>query len=268
MTAALIFSRDRPAQLDLLLRSLNARARTLFSHTTVLYRASGPEYLLGYKECAAEHPHTVFCNEHSFQHQTWTVLHGSGDATFAFLCDDDIIMRPLTEQPPPEQVLTDNLDILCFSLRLGLNTDYCYPLRRPQQRPHILKWDSDALIWSWLHADGDFGYPGSLDGHVFRVGNLMGLIGSSDFTSPNRLEEALNHSCWASERPLMACYRTSLLVGNAVNRVQHEFPNRHGETYPADPQALNQSYLAGNRLRLPHNQWVDAAHTEIELSFA
>ncbi len=119
--------------------------------------------------------------------------------------------------------------------------------------------------WEWAGADGDFGYPGSLDGHVFRKNDLFKLI-DGDFHNPNTLEDVIVRNCRGRQQ-LMACYEKSCVVGNPVNRVNEtHVGNRYGDEFYTATDDLYDRYVAGERLNpkiLPSK--IRGAHQEIEL---
>jgi hypothetical protein len=267
---AIVFSRNRAAQLDLLLHSISERAPDLFQQIHVLYRGTNVDYLHGYKRCFDAHPHVQYGYEHSFQAQVGRIISDSPSKYVSFLCDDDIFVRNHTDAPKPYEALEETPGMLCFSLRLGLNTNDCYPLRRQQRQPVILERFRDMLVWAWANSDGDWGYPGSLDGHVFRKQDLENLLTGRDYAGPNRLEDILTNRCFGldDQKPLMACYEQSLVTGVPINRVNDDYPNRSGETHPQPSWDLNVRYLSGGRLAFPDNPQITGAHTELELVFA
>lgn len=124
-------------------------------------------------------------------------------------------------------------------------------------------------VFRWADAVDDWSYPGSLDGHVFRKDQLRYLVSAGEWDSPNSLEDHLSLACRrTTTTPLMACYRTSLLLGNPVNRVQtSHIKNRAGEQFPVDTFRLNADFLAGRRLLVQNLQFTDvrAAHCEVAL---
>jgi hypothetical protein len=124
-----------------------------------------------------------------------------------------------------------------------------------------------VMIWRWRGAQGDFGYPMSLDGHIFRASDILPLIESRNFSTPNSLEEMLMTQARQIGRPLMASYPHSCLVGVPVNRVQSAVPNRNGETHPYTVQDLNERYLRGERIDLHALDFSDirGAHQELPL---
>lgn len=245
MILAVIFSRDRACQLDLLLRSLDQNAPEAFE-THVIWRASSGSYTDGYGRCMAEHPRTRFQREDGLVYQTrWLI--GKSEGHVAFFTDDDVLFRPLPAGALHEHALNRE-DVLAFSLRLGENTTFCYPHARRQKVPRV-RWNGDLWLWNWQEADQDFAYPCSLDGHIFRRGDLLGMIDGQHFSSPNFLEDVLVTAAEDLKRPLMASYPESKLVGIPANKVSEtHVGNRAGEQHPMSAADLNRRYLAGERI--------------------
>lgn len=110
----LIFSRDRPAQLDLLLRSIDRHAADVYRSLSVLWTCTSPGFERGYAMLALDYtPRGVrFGRERSFEEDVRDWLRGSGDVV-SFLVDDDVFYR---DAPAPER--------LPWSYRGG---DYWYP---------------------------------------------------------------------------------------------------------------------------------------------
>lgn len=270
MIQAVIFSKDRPAQLDLLLRSLKLRAPGLIEPVAVIFKSTDYRTLYGYGICEEEHGQVTFLPESDLQAQTNILLeHGEG-RFFTFLCDDDVFHRVLCD-PLPDLVFAYSHNILCVSLRLGLHTNYCYSLNREQQTPE-LSFINNTVLWDWRQADADWGYPGSVDGHVFKRDLLTRLLHGSKWWSPNTLEEQLQHACLHKDGVpgMMACYERSVVVGVPVNLVNDTHPNRHGVKHARDFLELNDSYLQGRRLSLSpfRTEEVDSVHTEFPLVFS
>ena len=171
-----------------------------------------------------------------------------------FLCDDDILFA---EAQPYD--LKPNW--LCYSWRLGANTLRCYPTGKEQRYL--------GGSWPWRNGQGDFGYPGSLDGHTFRTEDVVQMLGSRTFANPTELEDALNAGCHelTHGRLMMACPPRSVLCSVPVNRVSEQSQVRFGVTHPASAEALNERFLAGGRLDLDAMDFsgVDSAHYEVEM---
>lgn len=121
----IIFSRNRAMQLDALLASIQRYAPTLFGNVYVLYRVDSV-YAQSYAILREQRKDTVtFVQRTNLKTNTLETLHKAGEWA-CFLTDDDVFYRSADNSF--WKYLTD--DILCMSLRLGLNTTYCYQIGR------------------------------------------------------------------------------------------------------------------------------------------
>jgi hypothetical protein len=269
VTTVIVFSKNRAAQLDLLLRSLQKNATHLYDSVHVIWKGER-EYAAAYRTCELQHLEFPFHAERDLRGQTlWLAQQ---DEHVAFLMDDCVFYRKVEGRDPAE-ILCEDEDVLCFSPRLGLNTTECYPLRCSQALPATHSAEDGVLYWEWGQAECDFSYPASLDGHVFRTVDLLPLLQDVfDWSDPNTVEAKLARDFqWNDlDRPMMAAHAQSSLVGIPVNRVgsSHE-SNRFGEMHAHDVATLNHGYLGGNRLALDIDpDAVNAAHVEFSLRFA
>lgn len=95
----LIFSKDRPAQLDLLLRSIDRHAARRYRKVQVLWAASSGEYALGYNRLASRFgaPYWLI-QETDFELDVRRWLHHSlRSGVISFLVDDDVFYRDATD---------------------------------------------------------------------------------------------------------------------------------------------------------------------------
>ena len=259
MITAVVFSKDRACQLDLLLTSLERNGRGLF-HPVVLYRATNEEHEKAYSVCRERFWKVPFQPDGDAPVRVAAELFGLASYG-CFFTDDSVLYRSI---PFPPTQLSGR--VLCFSLRLGLNTTWCYPYDREQITPTAR---SVILQWDWTTADGDFGYPASVDGHVFSGLDLYGaLAGCAENANPNQMEEHLVKTFALDARVRMASYPHSCLVGIPANIVTDTHRNRHA--HGPTPDDLCASYLSGKRLDLDAMDFTDVrgAHQDIELVLA
>ena len=142
----IIFSRDRAAQLDLLLRSMPE----WFDEVYVIWTASDISHENAYVALMNETPDSVmFVQEGNGFKQDVVWFADSPNEEIVFLTDDDIFINPLPEIPE----LPDN--VACLSLRLNPRMDYCYTLNRFQKAPKMMQ---PGNIWNWRLADADYTY--------------------------------------------------------------------------------------------------------------
>ena len=263
-------------QLDACLRSLAENAPYIET-PQVLYKATSPEYAQGYAVVADEHDADLVPERGLFSDGARALLLGCLEEHVLMLCDDSITYLPL----PADPVNVMEPDVICFSLRLGANTTYCYPRDIDHGVPHFtprgpfLTWGwrdaPDGDLFHWQGKEGDFGYPYSLDGAVHRRDSLLewsqGAAGN-----PNQMEGYVVAAIGQRKDlpPRMASYPLSVQVGLPLNVVNTTHSNRVGLTYPRDPQELNARFLDGERIRYERMDFdnVIGAHQELELVIA
>lgn len=267
---AIVVSKDRAAQLDLLLRSVTCHADHLIDSLAVIWDASDTEFEQAYTICEEEHPSVDFYQEDHFANDlTWQVEHA--DDHVMFLTDDSWFYR---EAPylDPCAVLSSEPDVICFSLRLGGNTNICYPLKGRWQNIPPFDNGGGYYVWEWGKGDADFGYPASMDGHIFRKRDVMNFCHSdSHWWNPNTFEDVMCRGVYHSSRSSMACFEQSILVGIPANRTSRSHPgNRYGQTFFVDHEYLNNKYLDGERIQFPnvHPDTIHGAHQEMNLETA
>ena len=252
------FSRDRAMQLDAFLTSLRSRAPDAFEPVLVLYRATTPAFGQAYDVLRREHPAVTWIEERSFRDDLLDAIVG-GERFVVFHTDDDVFFAEVS----PFEVRDDEA---CFSLRLGLNTTYCYPLDVEEQL-HDPLIEPDRVSWSWREqAPGAYSYPLALNGHVFRADEARGWLTGLEYGNPNELESAMQ-ALLDDVRPRMASFPTSRVVSIPANIVNKTFPNRHGALHSV--AELNDRFLAGERLDVDAMDFsrVDACHVELPYAF-
>lgn len=258
-----MFSKNRAAQLDLLLRSIEQNAPGLYSRVHVIWKGDGA-YADAYRVCEREHEWAELVEETDLRQQTLEIL-DDADWCVTTFCDDDVVYRPIV--PDIAEWLLGRPELVCLSLRLGANTTYCYSLDCTQRVP-VGDWTQECVAWDWPDEECDFSYPGSLDAHLWRADEFTEFVEGDSWRNPNQLEEQLQRSLLerARHRPL-AALRESCVVGLPVNLVNETHPNRHGVAHYRSPEELNARFLVGDRLDLRSidPSAVHSAHTEANL---
>lgn len=241
-SSGIVFSFDRPLQLDALIRS--HRAMDIgHSPIQILYKASTSDYQAAYRDLASEHESRLiqFVAESEFarlDEATRVLTQRSRSRTIFFLVDDIIF--------------TDTVDVGAFSqfasrqiipsLRLGRNIVWSYTHDRLQEQPnfttvrlsdgsHSSLAGSPFMAWRWWLGDVDWCYPGSLDGNIFFAELLRELLMDLRFEGPNSFEVALNSRLKSNRRIWGICFCKSRLMNIPWNKVQTEVSNRHGRLH-------------------------------------
>lgn len=260
MVTTIILSKDRPAQLDLLLRSIERNGGGYFGTPLVIAGGSSQ----GLAEVYAEHQIALVYEGEpwSFEEFVRSALVGE---FVCFMCDDGILYRRI----PPLELDRWTDELLCVSLRYGENTVEQYPTGEVNGWEEVRETSEGLLTWPWRQAIGDFGYPGSVDAHIFRTADVVRMLEPHTFPNPTALECALVEGCFqiAASRPLMACYPHSVYVGNPVNRVSEQSNVRYGQTYPVTAAECAEKFAEGLRIDLDALNFsaVNGAHSEVEL---
>jgi hypothetical protein len=215
LISTLIFSKDRAAQLDLLLGSIERYAPHL--DYRVLVAASNEDFDQAYSLLNREYP---LSDEFHFESDVRGWIERA-DETICFLVDDDVFFRKAPSGITP------------------MATPFCYRL-------------NGHGCWNWRNADPatDRGYPLNLDGTVYMKETLAEALDDFHFADPTQLEAGLADRARTMFAPEWLHASEQSLVGIPANRVSASSNNTimGGDEHSA--QALNERFLNGQRLDL------------------
>lgn len=242
MIRTVIPSKDRAAQLDLLLRSMQRFVRELSRQTTiVLYRTTTPEYEEAYKVLQKEHPWVVFAREENFRPDMQKLCLSGEEGCLQIGVDDDCYVAPFSLNDIEFKRFLEDEQVIALSLRMSPKMTHCFTENVATPPP----WFRTDGAWYWPGLRGDWGYPMSVDLTIWRRCDVRKVIAYGDWKMLHQLEPALRA---AMTRPLAICYPEVRIRNNADNTIQDGVdPNRHGG---GDPVAMNQRYLAGERIKM------------------
>ena len=296
----LILSKDRAPQLRLLLQSIKLFADGFFNKIKIIHTASDDLYTQGYQKLISEKilDNLIWVEETDFIKdfvQSWA--EGEDNYYTCGIVDDCVFHKRIPISPDQViELIEEDESIFCFSLRLGINTyvqnyatrqhdplfcepPFPKPKFQPVQENHKDYEESVSCVkWNWKVREfsSNFGYPISLDGHIFRPMEMYTLC--KFLENEGQGIDNLRH--WESQlahnirnltlRQKMASFRQSCLVSSANNCVQDP-PMTNGTFYPTDQKELNDKYLDGEVLSLrklePQFQNINSAHTEFMYRF-
>jgi len=161
-------------------------------------------------------------------------LLGKSRADWVFFLVDDIIFID-------DVRLSDfsRYDLRDFvpSLRLGKHLTRCFTMNQEQVLP---SWLSDSRLkeghvsWSWSEGSCDWGYPISVDGHFFNRAEFLEMSKQTDFSSPNTFEGNLQKFGPYFKKRQGVCFDRSKIVNLAINKVQTDNSNLHGDLHQDD----------------------------------
>lgn len=269
MINLVVWSKDRAAQLHLLMESINRFMPNTFV-TSVIFKASNQEFAEGYDKVAQEFEGVDFdllpeTADNNLEKLTKEVISDESFDYIAFSTDDTVIFR----QPEDNIFRHLHASLATFSLRLGLNT-LAQDIHRGTFQPPLNKffWHNGVPCWRFdeYHPNDNYGYPFGLDMHIYCRGIVWPIINDIEFRNTNELESKLFYKKGLIP-PYMSSFKHSVAVNIPANN--HSQITLAGKQYPADINWLNSQYLEGKRLNLEKimNTEVIGCHQEMELEF-
>jgi len=259
-----VFSRDRPMQLHALLSSYFEKAKNPV-RVHVLYRASSARFESAYREALApfEDQALSVTRETSFRDDLLLILRTAEAEKVFFLVDDVVFI----EDVDIADFIAPDTERFVPTLRLGRNLHRCYPEQARQPLPPFVEGvvaDPDKLCWRWADGKLDWGYPLSVDGHLFGAVEIALMAQASAFTAPNSFERALQGFADLFGDRWGVGYTKSKIVNIPWNRVQTENRNLAGTVHQDE---LLERWEAG--LQIDYRAfygWVNkSAHQELPL---
>ena len=240
-----IFSKDRPAQLSLLLESMERFVKGEYQ-IVVQYCATSAGFYSGYKKVIKQYKSKVHFHDEidtGFEAQltsSLTKYSKVGGKCISFLVDDIVFLEHVNINLCVKYVGKSDI----FSLRLGLTLSKSNIVNRLQPLPIDLKIcdDNSTFTWDWVSNSMDWGYPSSLDGNIFLFESFLLMIDSLQFHSPNTLENSIVKYFKNTKKLKGYCFKTSKLVNLPFNRVQNDVANF---SFNISPVEINKKFLSG-----------------------
>jgi hypothetical protein len=237
----IVFSKDRAMQLQAFLRSYQCHVRPL-GMVHVLYLATTERHAHAYAEVFEQFPFLITVPQCEPFRTTLLSLLPKGDGSVLFFVDDQIFIRPWTV-----------LEEAGLSLRLGLNLTQDYAFNDALQTlPPYEELPDGRIRWCWANGELSWGYPLSIDGHVFDAAQIKSMAGAIEFRSPNTLESELQRFNYAFYPRYGTCYRESKVVGVPWNVVQGDWINRHMASVDTGSDAMLNYWETGKQIHLSH----------------
>ena len=261
MTNLIVFSKNRPMQLQATLDSIEIYTRGFFNNIDVVYLANNDKYKYGYNILKSKKPYINFIKQTDFEKDI------KGCFKMDYTCmaaDDDIVFSEFNKGLFR---MFYNPDVCCFSLRLGKNIDYCYSNNKPNKIKNYQE-DGEFMIWDWKEEELDFAYPLSVVSNIFRTDFIKGLTDKISFSNPNTYEaklQTLIEEC----PPKMASYKQSKIFGVPANSVNSSWTNRNGLEHGYSISQLMDMYIDGQTIDIKtiKPEEIHSAQQEVKLNF-
>lgn len=285
MVTAIIFSKDRACQLDLLLRSLRENS-SLNWNPHVLYDYSSEDFKDGYDKLILEYPNVSFIKQISFKGDLTAIL-GECEEYIAFFTDDDVLYRGCDLNIQDIRKLFEKHNPISLSLRLGCNTIIQDPYTGEKSyTPHNkTSFAGKFIVWDIKHVHNyniveingqqgkyyhacNFTMPVSLDGHIYKKKTLVPLLVNLEYYTPNMLELAMCKQPISNyNNTTMSSLHHSCVVNSPNNKVQTESETNFGERFPMSCELMNQKYLEGYYINLEkiYEEKIIGCHQELPM---
>jgi len=271
-----IVSKDRTAQLDLLLTSNVKFCGDLFDEIIVLYNTSTDRFEEGYTELKNKWPDVKWYKDTVFEQDVRRIAQNIEGDAICVLSDDCVFYEDVGSYADQIRATLSRDDICSLILGIGGNSTYSGTLAYYFRVPafHRDTANPDILLWNWKTADkGEFNCPFMLAANCYTKEDYLHYLSSSSFQNPSTLECGMNHT-WKNLRPqdmkdLCACLEKQAIVHSLNNRVQDDFKNINGVVFPFTAEDLNEKFLSGQVIDLDNLDFskVNGLHKEIDFKF-
>ena len=258
-----IFSKNRACQLELLLRSMKKHWVDKIT-PSIIFKTDNDNYSQGYQIVSDDtFGNALWVNENASRSQFKDLVVRMIDPAkllTVFFVDDIVFKEDFTLDSDRMDFFINRNDVVCVSLRLGRNITQCYTLNIDTPLPFI----DNYGMWKWKGLLGDWGYPMSVDGHIFKTSDILPKIKSIQFNGPNWLEGNLEKT--PIEKTYMMTFDKSKIVNIPANRVQNNSFNRNMNI---DVNWLNNVFISGKRIDLASIEELEnnSVHFDFEFKF-
>jgi len=275
MINGLILSKNRACQLRLLLESLSINAPSLLDKIKIIYTSTDEDYEKGYEKLKSEKilPNIIWEKEKDFVPDFLNALKTCESEFICGIVDDCIFYKKVPcAASEIESLITD--DVFCFSFRLGLNTTTQNYLNTSEY-VELGKYETNHICvkWNWKEWSSalNYGYPISLDGHIFRTKEISHLSHKFKFDCLRHWEGIIaGKSRNETDRSMMVSCRQNVLFSIPSNCVQ-EPPLIAGGIHPFSESDLNKKYLNDEVIDFNAMEYafqnVTWSHNEFDLRF-
>lgn len=253
-----IFSKNRACQLDLLLRSIKRFFQDWRAFQfNLLYTYDSDFFAKGYEILKKEQPEFNYVKEKDFKTDVINLVSSDKPYTM-FYVDDNVYKRPFSILCLEFKKFKETTSIVTLSLRMDPGIQRCYTMNLNTPPPKFI----EHGLWEWRGQQGDWGYPMSIDGSIFRTQQLLPLLLDLPYNSPNTMEGVLANR--PINLPYMLCFQESVVINIPANKVQNDNNNRHGNI---TAEYLNREYVSGKRIQLESllSEKYIAPHHEVSL---
>jgi hypothetical protein len=264
----IIWSKDRPAQLYLLLESIKKNLLTANIFIHCITKSTSSEFAHGYEICRHNFKNVCFFEEKDFYNDSISCIENMTDKV-VFLTDDTVFYSSTTLKELLQiYTFLNSKEENIFSFRLGQNTfvqdhinGYVQDFLVPDSK------DGDIIRWCPSKYPGymNYGYPFAIDAHIYNLEYILPLVKSFRWKNTNELEGGLQKYNYQVKD--LGCFTNSRAVNipyNNLSGLTMVNPNNSCTTMGA-----NQNFLLNKKIDLEtiENTKVIGCHQDIELKW-
>lgn len=263
-TVTIVFSKDRPLQLHLCLKTYFEKC---VGHENtdvyVLCKATNDRHYKAYQKLQLEFTKIFIIYEANFKTDLLRLIEGYENVLF--VVDDNVFVKDFNINEIITSIQSDQ--VFGFSLRLGKNTTYCYSHDSNQKVPEMFAGKIPGIYgYEWYGKDLDFGYALELSSSVYKVKDIWKILLRGQYQGPNFLEWTMYLSV-ANYMHIkyLLCYETSAAFCNPINKVQDVNNNRAMVDNCYSPENLLKLFEEGYRIdpKIFYGFVSNACHQEV-----
>jgi len=276
LITSIIFSKNRPLQLDLCLNSIKQN----FPQSTqnIVLHNNSVEFGRAHLALKKEHQDAEFWQQsESLFCDVWEAVKSAKNDYICFFVDDCIVYNKVSIK---DMEIFNDPRLACLSLRLGANI--CERGCEGQIFPDkpVSYGFSECGGWMMTNRTNNlygsyWSYNLSVDGHIFRKKDMeemtLELWKVSQFKNwkqtPNEFEGALQRFWTISPQLILSPFQ-SAVVNSPNNKTQDSHnDNRSGDVYDYDENVLLQKYEDGARINIDDIDFsnIKCPHTELDI---
>lgn len=235
--SVIVFSKDRPLQLQAYLESLLYYSGIQENSIYVLHKATD----ISYQDLINKYSRVNWIAEKDFYSDLIATINQVGD--FILWGCDDVLFKSFFNPEICAKSLDEDSEIFGFSLRNGKNIQPC---------PHLSD-RGEYWLCNWTDApQGYWSYPWEVSASVYRKKDVLDFVKlSNNIINPNYFEGELAHYFSIHKgdcKKYIACFEVSKTVTLTINRVQETHPNLFDGTKDTDINSLYQYFIQGYKL--------------------
>ena len=277
MINGLILSKDRACQLRLLLESIRVNAPEVLDDIKIIYTSSNENFEKGYEKLKKEKilPNIVWQKEHNLVEDFFKYLEDSDSDYICGMTDDCVVYKKVPASSELVESMLEDEDVICFTLRLGLNTEILNYLSKG--RNVLTEYEENSIGIKWNYSTfahtANYGYPITLDGHIYRPKELLDFSKRIKVETIRQWESHTVRSCLMDKdaKKYMSSVKQSILFSIPCNCVQYDESLLFGQIHEHSEIDLNKKYLNGEIISWDKMQYafqnVNWSHNEIKILF-